>query len=49
MLVFTAFGGHEISPSDPDRAIIEPGAAAVDGAVLDIGGGERKDAIVCIN
>lgn len=28
--------GAEISPDDPDRAVIEPWAAAVDGPILDV-------------
>ena len=31
--------GAEISPDDPDRAVIEPWAAAVDGPILDVGAG----------
>ena len=34
--------GTEISPSDPDRAIIEPWAAAVDGPILDVGAGTGR-------
>src|SRR5690554_5069974 len=34
--------GTEISPSNPDRAIIEPWAAAVDGPILDVGAGTGR-------
>lgn len=34
--------GTEISPNDPDRAIIEPWAAAVDGRILDVGAGTGR-------
>lgn len=34
--------GTEISPSDPDRAIIEPWAVTVDGPILDVGAGTGR-------
>ena len=34
--------GAEISPDDPDRAVIEPWAAAVDGPILDVGAGTGR-------
>lgn len=34
--------GTEISPDDPDRAIIEPWAAAGDGQILDVGSGTGR-------
>lgn len=34
--------GTEISPADPDRAIIEPWAEAVDGRILDVGSGTGR-------
>lgn len=34
--------GTEISVSDPDRAVIEPWAAAVDGPILDVGAGTGR-------
>lgn len=34
--------GTQISPSDPDRAVIEPWAATVDGNILDVGAGTGR-------
>lgn len=34
--------GTQISPSDPDRAVIEPWAATVDGRILDVGSGTGR-------
>src|SRR5699024_9163465 len=34
--------GTEVSPIDPDRAIIEPWATAVDGTILDVGAGTGR-------
>lgn len=34
--------GTEISPTNPDRGIIEPWAAAVDGPILDVGAGTGR-------
>ncbi|MBL5975283.1 MAG: class I SAM-dependent methyltransferase [Candidatus Leucobacter sulfamidivorax] len=34
--------GAEISPDDPDRAVIEPWAATVDGPILDVGAGTGR-------
>ncbi len=34
--------GVEISPDDPDRAIIEPWAASIDGQILDVGAGTGR-------
>lgn len=34
--------GVEVSPADPDRAVIEPWAATVDGRILDVGSGTGR-------
>lgn len=34
--------GSQISPQDPDRAVIEPWAATVDGSILDVGSGTGR-------